>query len=84
MKNPFHRPFIAFYPVVSRDGMDFPLNKHLRGVHRVSSANVHAWRGDIVVGKYQDLEYSAMVDMSIADFPLIKNYFVTHSPDLNM
>lgn len=81
MTRPFTTPYIMFYPTVSRDGMPFPINKFIREMQGRHYQEAKAWRGNIVVAKYRDLEYSAMTALSIADFPLIKNYLTTHLMD---
>ena len=78
MTKPFATPYIMFYPTVSRDGMPFPVNKFIRETQGRHYQEAKAWRGNIVVAKYRDLDYSAMTNASIADFPLIKNYLTTH------
>ena len=70
----------AFDPVISRDGMPFPVNKCVREIQIQAQTfeEGRAWRGNLVVAKYRDPEYSAMIDASMADFPIIKNYLSTH------
>lgn len=77
MLNKFPAPYIVFYPVASRDGMPFPVNKCVRTIQGDNFAEAGAWQGDLVVAKYRDTEYSAMINASMADFPLIKNYLST-------
>jgi hypothetical protein len=36
------------------------------------------WRGDIVVAKYESLQSNCLVDVKMADFVLVRNYFQTH------
>ena len=74
----FLHPYIIFYPVVSRDGMPFPVNRGVREIQSGQFDEARAWRGNLVVAKYRDAKYSAMIDASIADFPIIKNYLYTH------
>lgn len=71
-------PYVVFYPVMSRDGMPFPVNKCIREIEGSKYAEDRAWRGNLVVAKYKDTKYSAMIDASMADFPIIKNYLSTH------
>ncbi|RDX53022.1 hypothetical protein OH76DRAFT_1399605 [Lentinus brumalis] len=78
MMNKFTAPYIVFYPVLSRDGMPFPVNKCIREIQGQMFDEGRAWRGNLVVAKYRDTNYSAMIDASMADFPLIKNYLSTH------
>ena len=74
----FPTPYIVFYPVVSRDGMPFPVNKGVREIQGRSYREELAWRGNIIVAKYRDSPFTSMVDASMADFPIIKNYLLTH------
>ncbi|KAI0771531.1 hypothetical protein BD413DRAFT_475573 [Trametes elegans] len=78
----FATPYIVFYPVVSRDGMPFPVNKCIREIQRDRFDEARAWRGNLLVAKYRDgkdgVKYGAMMDASMADFPIIKNYLSTH------
>lgn len=78
MTKKFTTPYIVFYPMLSRDGMPFPINKFLREAQGRNYQETKAWRGNIVVAKYRDLEYSGMANMSMADFPLVKNYLSMH------
>ncbi|KAI0637707.1 hypothetical protein C8Q77DRAFT_1153431 [Trametes polyzona] len=78
MLTKFSTPYILFYPVVSRDGMPFPVNKCIREIQGDRFDEARAWRGNLVVAKYKDNKYSVMTDASMADFPLIKNYLSTH------
>lgn len=78
MNKKFTNPYIVFYPVVSRDGMRFPVNKIIKDFQQRGYSEQNAWRGNIVVAKYRDNPFSSMVNASMADFPLLKNYFLTH------
>ena len=71
--------YIIYYPTVSRDGMPFPINKCIREIQGSFYEETSAWRGNIVIVKYKDARYSEIVGASMADFPLIKNYFSTHN-----
>lgn len=71
-------PYAIFYPVISRDGMPFPVNKCVQEIQGRAFREDVAWRGNLVVAKFTDTTYSVMVDVSMADFPLIKNWFLTH------
>lgn len=79
MRKPFAEPYIIFFPQISRDGMKFPVNSFIREQSPRHDEESTCWRGDLVVAKYRDQEFSAMVDASIADFPLIRNHFINHS-----
>ena len=78
MNRNFSQPYAIFYPVVSRDGMPFPVNKCVREIQGRSYREELAWRGNIIVAKYRDSPFTSMVDASMADFPIIKNYLLTH------
>lgn len=78
MNRKFANPYVIFYPVVSRDGMPFPVNKTVRDIQGQAYKPEYAWRGNIVVAKYRENPFSSMIDASMADFPILKNYFLTH------
>ncbi|KAI9061806.1 hypothetical protein FKP32DRAFT_1531461, partial [Trametes sanguinea] len=79
-KHRFSKPYILFYPLISRDGMPFPVNSCIRAMQGKTFDKQNAWEGDIIIAKYSDLQYSEMIDASMADFPIIKNYLLTHRP----
>jgi hypothetical protein len=84
MNKKFANPYVIFYPTVSRDGMPFPINKCIREIQGRSFRDVVAWRGNIIIAKYCESPFSSMVNASIADFPILRNYFMTHSaPQVN-
>ncbi|THU83928.1 hypothetical protein K435DRAFT_733658 [Dendrothele bispora CBS 962.96] len=78
MNRKFTEPYIIFYPVVSRDGMPFPINKAIRDIQGRAFVEENAWRGNIIVAKYRDNPFTSMIDASMADFPILKNYLLTH------
>lgn len=78
MNKKFTTPYIIFYPTVSRDGMPFPINKCVREIQGRFYREALAWRGNVIVAKYKDTDYTSMVDVSMADFPIVKNYLATH------
>ncbi|RDB20547.1 hypothetical protein Hypma_012454 [Hypsizygus marmoreus] len=78
MNRKFANPYIIFYPTVSRDGMPFPVNKCIRDIQSRAFKEESAWRGNIVIAKYRDNPFSSMIDASMADFPILKNYLLTH------
>ncbi|KAF9452000.1 hypothetical protein P691DRAFT_722734 [Macrolepiota fuliginosa MF-IS2] len=78
MNKKFTSPYVVFYPTVSRDGMPFPINKCIRDLQGAAFQEEVAWRGNIVVGKYQGHPFSNLVNASMADYPIVKNYFMTH------
>ncbi|KAG6877502.1 hypothetical protein C0992_009827 [Termitomyces sp. T32_za158] len=78
MNRKFTNPYIIFYPIVSRDGMPFPINKSIREIQGRGFREENAWRGNIVIAKYRDNPFSSMVDTSMADFAILRNYLMTH------
>jgi len=78
MNRKFACPYIIFYPVVSRDGMPFPVNQTIQNIQGQNFNSDQAWRGNIVVAKYHDNPFTSMMDASMADFPIIKNFLLTH------
>jgi hypothetical protein len=81
MNQKFTNPYIIFYPTVSRDGMPFPVNNYIKDIQaevRPFSEET-AWRGNIVIAKYHDDPFTGMIHASMADFPILKNYLMTHS-----
>ncbi|KDQ64993.1 hypothetical protein JAAARDRAFT_28657 [Jaapia argillacea MUCL 33604] len=78
MNKKFSNPYIIFYPVLSRDGMPFPINKCVREIQGSRFREECGWRGNIVVAKYQESSFTNMIDASMADFPIVKNYLMTH------
>lgn len=80
MNKPFSKPYVIFYPVLSRDGMPFPINKCVKEIQGPDFRENFAWRGNLVIAKYSDEQLSTLVDASMADFPLLKNYLATHYP----
>lgn len=79
MTRRFAKPYIVFYPIVSRDGGPLPINRTIREWQQMAGSYVeaHAWRGNIVVARYCDNPFNSMVDVTMADFPMIKNFFLT-------
>ncbi|TFY81481.1 hypothetical protein EWM64_g2540 [Hericium alpestre] len=78
MNKKFTNPYIIFYPVHSRDMMPFPVNKSIREIQGKGFREDLSWRGNIIIAKYRDGRFSAMMNASMADFPILKNYLSTH------
>ncbi|KJA21977.1 hypothetical protein HYPSUDRAFT_1085312 [Hypholoma sublateritium FD-334 SS-4] len=84
MTRKFAMPYIIFYPVISQHGKPFPVNETIREIQGKAFRPENAWRGDIVVSKYcgNTLESESMIETTLADFPILKNYFLTYgSPE---
>lgn len=83
MTRSFANPYIVFYPVLSKTGAPFPINKAIREIKGRVFNESNAWRGNIVVAKYRGGSgdpFKNLVDISMADFPLLKNYFLNRGP----
>jgi len=78
MNKKFSRPYVVFYPIVSRDRMPFPINKCIRDLQGAAFREEMAWRGNIIVGKYTGHPFSDLTNASMADYPIMKNYFMRH------
>jgi len=85
MTRGFANPYIIFYPVLPRDGSSFPLNKSIEEIQgRAARDLARTWRGNILVAKYRGGgadPFMTLMDISMADFPLLKNYLSGHGPD---
>ena len=81
--------YIIYYPVVSRDGMPFPVNRTVHDIQEEVNKGrrlpeEQLWRGDLVAAKFTDDHFTQTVDASMADFPILKNFLGTHpSPCTN-
>ncbi|KAI0056969.1 hypothetical protein BV25DRAFT_1872574 [Artomyces pyxidatus] len=80
MNKKFTNPYIVYFPVISHDGLPFPVNKIVKEMQGRMFVENCAWRGDLIVAKYSDGRFLYMKNASMADFPILKNYFSTHSP----
>jgi hypothetical protein len=82
MSRKFPTPYVIFYPVLSRDGMPFPVNKCLKEIQGPNFRELLAWRGNLIIVKCRDEQLSAFMDTSMADFPILKNYLFKHYPPI--
>lgn len=85
MNKKFANPYIIYYPVVSCDGMSFPVNRIVRDMQEeVNKGRClredQLWRGNLIVAKFIDNHFARMMDASMADFPILKNFLLTHAP----
>ncbi|KAJ7783416.1 hypothetical protein B0H14DRAFT_3507120 [Mycena olivaceomarginata] len=80
MNKKFTNPYIVYYPAVSRDGMPFPLTS-IRDIQGSDFNERFAWRGNIIIGKFRDHDqpFTSMMDASMADFPILKNFIRTRA-----
>jgi hypothetical protein len=83
MNKKFANPYIIYYPVVSRDGMPFPVNRTVRDIQEEVNKGRRLredqlWRGNLVAAKFADDRFTQMIDASMADFPILKNFLGTH------
>lgn len=68
---------------MSRTGAQFPFNKAIREIQGSSFTESNAWRGNVVVAKYRgggSDPFKFLMDISMADFPILKNYFLNRGP----
>jgi hypothetical protein len=84
MNKKFANPYILYYPVVSRDGMPFPVNRTVRDIQEEVNKGRRLredqlWRGNLVAAKFADDRFTQMMDASMADFPILKNFLGTHA-----
>ena len=84
MNKKFANPYIIYYPVVSRDGMPFPVNRTVRDIQEEVNKGrrlreEQLWRGNLVAAKFADDRFTQMIDASMADFPILKNFLGTHA-----
>ncbi|KAI0052561.1 hypothetical protein FA95DRAFT_1483235 [Auriscalpium vulgare] len=84
MNKKFTNPYIIYFPVVSRDGMPFPVNKSVREIQGRLYREEYAWRGNLIIAKYRDARFSQMMNASMADFPILKNYLSTHGSPIKV
>jgi hypothetical protein len=78
MSKTFAYPYIIFFPTVSRDEMPFPINECIREIQGEEFSERTAWRGNVVIAKCRGYSWISLLDTSMADFPLLRNYFMTH------
>jgi len=76
MNGKFSHPYIVYYPTVSRDGKPFPINKSIRNIQDANFCEQNAWRGNVIIGKFHDHDHPfySLMDASMADFPIMKNF----------
>ncbi|KAJ7047777.1 hypothetical protein C8F04DRAFT_21760 [Mycena alexandri] len=81
MSKKFAHPYIVYYPTVSRDGMPFPINKSIKDIQGADYNEKYAWRGNIIIGKFRDHDrpFESLMDASIADFAILKNFIRTRA-----
>ncbi|KAJ7272668.1 hypothetical protein B0H12DRAFT_1008015 [Mycena haematopus] len=81
MGKKFAAPYIVYYPTVSRDGLPFRINSTIRDLQGLNFDRKRPWRGNIIVGKVQDYNhpFESMIDATMADFAIIKNFFVNEA-----
>ncbi|KAF8583982.1 hypothetical protein K439DRAFT_1184725 [Ramaria rubella] len=76
----FQYPYVVFFPIVSQNGGSFPTNLTIRDIQGRGFRESYAWKGDIVVAKYWDQPFGTIMDCAMSDYPMIKNWFMLHSP----
>jgi len=76
----FAFPYVVFFPILSSSGGPFPTNVNVREIQGRGFRENQAWRGDIIVAKYSDHPFGAVINLAMSDYPLLKNWFLTHGP----
>ncbi|KAN0141544.1 hypothetical protein V8E53_000006 [Lactarius tabidus] len=89
MNKKFANPYIIYYPAISRDGMPFPVNRTVRDILEELNkgrccCDDQLWRGNLVAAKFADSHFEEMMDASMADFPILKNFLATHSSPIRI
>jgi hypothetical protein len=84
MNKKFTNPYIIYYPVVSRDSMPFPVNQTVQGIQEEVNKGrqlreEQLWRGNLVAAKFANDQFTQIMDASMADFPILKNFLGTHA-----
>ena len=62
--------FIGYFSIFEITNGSFIIGKNYK--------EHYAWRGNIVIAKYRESPFSSMVHATMADFPILKNYLMTH------
>ncbi|KAA1475952.1 hypothetical protein DENSPDRAFT_861002 [Dentipellis sp. KUC8613] len=78
MNKRFTEPYMVFYPTISRDGLPFPVNLSIREIQGNAFKKHMCWCGDIIIAKYQSSRFTVMKNMTMADYPLLKNWLAMH------
>lgn len=68
---------------MSRTGAPFPINRAIREIQGSSFNESNAWRGNVVIAKYRgggSDPFMSLIDISMADFPILKNYLLNRGP----
>ena len=79
----FEKPYIIFYPLADRAGKSMPVNEAIRNIQGNSYSGTTEWRGDIIIAKFRGGAgdpFSSLIDISMADFPILKNYLMRNGP----
>ena len=64
--------------------MPFPVNCTVRDIQEEVNKGrrlpeEQLWRWDLVTAKFTDDRFMQMIDASLADFPILKNFLGTHA-----
>lgn len=83
MTKDFEKPYVIFYPLADRTGKFMPVNKAVRNIQGNKHSGTMEWRGDIMIAKFRggvDDPFSSLIDIHMADFPILKNYLMRNGP----
>lgn len=84
MTKNFEKPYIIFYPLADRSGKAMPINEAIRNIQGKNYSESIMWRGDIVIAKFRGGvgdPFSSLINISMADFPILKNYLLRKGPE---
>ena len=84
MTKNFEKPYIIFYPLADRAGKPMPANEAIRNIQGNNYSGTTEWKGDIIIAKFRGGvgdPFSSIIDISMADFPILKNYLMRNGPE---
>jgi len=75
------RSFVVFYPQRQQSGEPLPINQAIAEIQGTRQRSQQAWKGDIIVAKYESLASGTIIDMAPSDYVYIKNWFTFSYPE---
>ncbi|KAL6304375.1 hypothetical protein BKA93DRAFT_733391, partial [Sparassis latifolia] len=76
MHRPLPNPYGIFTPGMSNNGLPFTRNKCISSMVGSRLPNNTDWKGDIIIVKYRDNTHQDFLDLTMSEFPIVKNYFI--------
>ena len=80
MNRTFSDAFVVFYAAGQRSEAALAVNACIAEIQGRGFREQAAWRGDVVVVKYRNVDNGDIVCCPASDFPLVKNFFALHYP----